>query len=243
MNGDQCTYLHYYEFERMKECPNGANCDDWDCVYRHVAEEERPECPFYTQGFCPNGAQCRFLHVKKDASHRPELADREIDRLNLVQQKKRKEASAEAQHAKRLTEQGRGALFCKFDLPQGKNELYKTSLCRNWVTYGECRNGDNCDFAHGEAELREHPKQQRARESGKRGSARRQATGSIASWLPNSLIAMAAHATSSPTRRVPRRLPRRLRRGRGRGPLMGAPPPPQRWCAPRRRPRARTESR
>lgn len=39
-------------------------------------------------------------------------------------------------------------------------ELYKTELCRKWVTTGTCRYGSKCQFAHGVAELRKlvrHP--------------------------------------------------------------------------------------
>lgn len=31
---------------------------------------------------------------------------------------------------------------------------YKTALCNNWKRFGNCRHGEACTFAHGEAELR-----------------------------------------------------------------------------------------
>lgn len=31
---------------------------------------------------------------------------------------------------------------------------YKTLICRNWSKYGECRQGDECSYAHGSGELR-----------------------------------------------------------------------------------------
>uniref|UniRef100_A0A7S2RDR5 C3H1-type domain-containing protein n=1 Tax=Mucochytrium quahogii TaxID=96639 RepID=A0A7S2RDR5_9STRA len=36
----------------------------------------------------------------------------------------------------------------------GKDDLYKTELCRKWQTVGSCRYGDKCQFAHGLHELR-----------------------------------------------------------------------------------------
>eukprot|EP00510_Aplanochytrium_minuta_P001907 CAMPEP_0184017048 /NCGR_PEP_ID=MMETSP0954-20121128/7287_1 /TAXON_ID=627963 /ORGANISM="Aplanochytrium sp, Strain PBS07" /LENGTH=545 /DNA_ID=CAMNT_0026298175 /DNA_START=399 /DNA_END=2036 /DNA_ORIENTATION=- len=41
-----------------------------------------------------------------------------------------------------------------------KATLYKTELCRKWITTGSCRYGAKCQFAHGESELRDlvrHP--------------------------------------------------------------------------------------
>jgi butyrate response factor 1 len=37
------------------------------------------------------------------------------------------------------------------------NPLRKTSLCDNFEKSGVCPYGDACDFAHGEAELRDKP--------------------------------------------------------------------------------------
>eukprot|EP01129_Flabellula_baltica_P005567 TRINITY_DN2029_c0_g1_i2.p1 TRINITY_DN2029_c0_g1~~TRINITY_DN2029_c0_g1_i2.p1 ORF type:complete len:215 (-),score=24.64 TRINITY_DN2029_c0_g1_i2:9-653(-) len=46
-------------------------------------------------------------------------------------------------------------------LPQNKQDLYKTELCRSWMENQTCRYGSKCQFAHGQAELRpvaRHPK-------------------------------------------------------------------------------------
>ena len=35
-----------------------------------------------------------------------------------------------------------------------KDDFYKTELCQTFEQYNECKYGDNCQFAHGEGELR-----------------------------------------------------------------------------------------
>ena len=45
--------------------------------------------------------------------------------------------------------------------PLVPNCLYKTELCRSWLSGGTCRYGSKCQFAHGPQELRpvvRHPK-------------------------------------------------------------------------------------
>lgn len=39
-----------------------------------------------------------------------------------------------------------------------KEKLYKTEICRNWEEKGFCYYGDRCQFAHGEHELRQVPR-------------------------------------------------------------------------------------
>jgi len=46
-------------------------------------------------------------------------------------------------------------------IPQGKQYLYKTELCRSWMESRTCKYADKCQFAHGWNELRpvnRHPK-------------------------------------------------------------------------------------
>jgi hypothetical protein len=38
-----------------------------------------------------------------------------------------------------------------------QNDLYKTQLCDTFKEFGECKYGSNCQYAHGESELREKP--------------------------------------------------------------------------------------
>ena len=52
MKMDDCLYLHEYDEERMPECRFGSNCHAKDCNFKHVAEEEKPECGMYTQVWC-----------------------------------------------------------------------------------------------------------------------------------------------------------------------------------------------
>jgi cleavage and polyadenylation specificity factor subunit 4 len=49
MKGDECGYLHQMDTSRMPECKHGTECDDEDCPFRHVKEEDRIECVFYRQ--------------------------------------------------------------------------------------------------------------------------------------------------------------------------------------------------
>lgn len=55
---------------------------------------------------------------------------------------------------------GRGGFYGGYGGQQpyqnrGNNiQKYKTTLCRHFQQHGSCTVGDNCDFAHGEHELR-----------------------------------------------------------------------------------------
>ena len=51
MKGEQCDYLHQMDTSKMPECKHGTDCDDEDCPFRHVKEEDRIECVFYRQVF------------------------------------------------------------------------------------------------------------------------------------------------------------------------------------------------
>ncbi|CAE8657569.1 unnamed protein product, partial [Polarella glacialis] len=65
MKGDKCDYLHQYDPNRMPECMfwlKFGKCTDPECVFRHVAASERPECQRYRLGFCKFGPLCRSRH-------------------------------------------------------------------------------------------------------------------------------------------------------------------------------------
>ena len=55
MKGEQCEFLHQFDLKKMPECRWGEECQDAECPYRHVKEEDRVECVFYRQGFCAHG--------------------------------------------------------------------------------------------------------------------------------------------------------------------------------------------
>ena len=40
--------------------------------------------------------------------------------------------------------------------PVAKNNLYKTQLCRNYMSTGKCKYGRVCQFAHGRKELEKY---------------------------------------------------------------------------------------
>ena len=75
MKGEQCEFLHQYDEARMPLCRWGTNCKIKDCPYRHVAEDDKPECVFYTHGFCPHGAGCRYRHISREREEMPLIAD------------------------------------------------------------------------------------------------------------------------------------------------------------------------
>uniref|UniRef100_A0A2P2ILE8 Cleavage and polyadenylation specificity factor CPSF30-like n=1 Tax=Rhizophora mucronata TaxID=61149 RepID=A0A2P2ILE8_RHIMU len=66
MKGDACGFLHQYDKARMPVCRFFriyGECREQDCVYKHTNEDIK-ECNMYKLGFCPNGPDCRYRHVK-----------------------------------------------------------------------------------------------------------------------------------------------------------------------------------
>jgi len=65
MKGDRCDFLHQFDPNKMPECMfwlKYGKCNDPDCVFRHVAPSQRPECQRYRMGFCKYGPMCRSRH-------------------------------------------------------------------------------------------------------------------------------------------------------------------------------------
>jgi len=76
MKGEKCDFLHQYDPNRMPECVfwlKFGKCNDPECVFRHVAPSERPECQRYRLGFCRHGAMCRSRHDRLPREALPEL--------------------------------------------------------------------------------------------------------------------------------------------------------------------------
>lgn len=69
--GSYCEYLHERNQEKTPECrilKQKGFCPNPDCKFRHSVEDvrEEKECIFYSAGFCPKGALCKFKHIKKE---------------------------------------------------------------------------------------------------------------------------------------------------------------------------------
>lgn len=76
MKGDKCDFLHQYDPNKMPECTfwlKYGKCNDPECVFRHVANSERPECQRYRLGFCKYGPMCRSRHDRLGHESLPEL--------------------------------------------------------------------------------------------------------------------------------------------------------------------------
>ncbi|KAH7287627.1 hypothetical protein KP509_32G067100 [Ceratopteris richardii] len=66
MKGDACCFLHQLDHDRMPICRFYARygeCREPDCIFKH-SNEDAKECYMYMLGFCPNGPDCRYKHVK-----------------------------------------------------------------------------------------------------------------------------------------------------------------------------------
>ncbi|KAJ6805211.1 zinc finger CCCH domain-containing protein 45 [Iris pallida] len=66
MKGEACGFLHQYDKARMPICRFFrlyGECREQDCVYKHTNDDIK-ECNMYKLGFCPNGPDCRYRHVK-----------------------------------------------------------------------------------------------------------------------------------------------------------------------------------
>jgi cleavage and polyadenylation specificity factor subunit 4 len=139
MKGSACEFLHQYDLSKMPLCRHGERCKIKDCPFRHISEENRLECVFYSQGFCIHGPFCRYKHVRRDRIDLPSVAD---FTLGLSQ----------------MQAAGKDGVTTRRPAPK-PNEFFKISLCKHFIQ-GECPFGDGCHFAHGEHELRNFPRQQ-----------------------------------------------------------------------------------
>ncbi|CAB9503980.1 30-kDa cleavage and polyadenylation specificity factor 30 [Seminavis robusta] len=139
MKGSACEFLHQYDLSKMPLCRRGEKCLLKDCPFRHISEENRLECVFYSQGFCIHGPYCRYKHLRKERADLPLVAD---FTLGLSQ----------------MQAAGKDGAQPRRPAPK-PNEFYKISLCKHFIQ-GECPFGDGCHFAHGESELRKFPRQE-----------------------------------------------------------------------------------
>mmetsp|Transcript_22310 Transcript_22310/g.88562 ORF Transcript_22310/g.88562 Transcript_22310/m.88562 type:complete len:294 (-) Transcript_22310:351-1232(-) len=179
MKGEQCEFLHQYDVDRMPLCRWGIHCKVPDCQYRHVAEDDKPQCVFYQQGFCIHGLSCKYRHVKQPADKRPKIADFS---LGIAQTRKFGPPGGSSGGGPVLggggpgggppgDRAGPGPYGGRpehhrgpggFGGPGGPgedrrpppNEYFKISLCKHHMNGGLCPYGDDCHFAHGQHELR-----------------------------------------------------------------------------------------
>ncbi len=144
-SGD-CGFLHRLDRSKMPKCKYGKACKIKNCLLAHIEEEEKPECPFFKQGFCMRGPHCKNRHTKLGPEDLPEVAN--FDAMAGVAAGAAGAAGAGGQAFKRprktLTNDDGTTI-----------DLYKVSLCRYFQEHGTCPFKDNCNYAHGEAELRE----------------------------------------------------------------------------------------
>jgi cleavage and polyadenylation specificity factor subunit 4 len=65
MKGSACEFLHQYDLSKMPLCRRGEKCLLKDCPFRHISEENRLECVFYSQGFCVSFSLVSLCSVSK----------------------------------------------------------------------------------------------------------------------------------------------------------------------------------
>ena len=136
MKGAACEFLHQYDLSKMPLCRHADRCKIPDCPFRHISDEDRLECVFYSQGFCIHGPFCRYKHVRRERADLPLVAD---FTLGLSQMQAGKDGVAPRRPAPK------------------PNEFYKVSLCKHFLQ-GDCPFGEGCHFAHGEHELKKFPR-------------------------------------------------------------------------------------
>lgn len=127
--GDKCDFLHKMVKSKMPPCRHGKICKIKNCPLKHEEEEERAECALFRQGFCFNGPTCKLKHIKRPPDECPVIASfsQYLPSCNIPQSKKRK-THQPTQH-------------------------YKIIMCKHWLEHGTCQFGEECHYAHGEAEL------------------------------------------------------------------------------------------
>lgn len=164
MKGAACEFLHQYDLSKMPLCRHGERCKIKDCPFRHISEANRMECVFYTQGFCIHGPFCRYKHIRRPREDLPAVADFTLGLSQMQAQQSKQDAAAGGGGDGK--DGGDRREDTKRPAPK-PNEFYKISLCKHFAA-GDCPFGENCHFAHGEAELRQFPgknQQQNYRES------------------------------------------------------------------------------
>ena len=68
---EYCEFLHELDLSRMPICDfflEQGECTKDGCLFLHVDPSDRiKNCPYYDQGFCRHGPNCRNRHVRREA--------------------------------------------------------------------------------------------------------------------------------------------------------------------------------
>lgn len=115
--GNDCTYLHRFDKNKMPQCKHGKICKLKNCPLKH-GEMDILECIFYKQGFCANGPMCPRRHVVKRPDECPV------------------ESTFEAGYYAPVS--GGSGPATKKPKTHQPNENYKVSLCTHWLQTGTC---------------------------------------------------------------------------------------------------------
>ncbi len=66
--GHSCEFLHEKVGgeNRVYDCNfiNGV-CTKKDCKLKHLSKEI-PECPYFKNGYCKEGSECKYRHIKRE---------------------------------------------------------------------------------------------------------------------------------------------------------------------------------
>jgi cleavage and polyadenylation specificity factor subunit 4 len=186
--GDFCEYLHQMDLDKMPICKWGAQCQARpNCMYRHIDEEERPDCIFYrlvrrrvfhaclarpgslaTQLISP--VPCILLLLitrfrQGFCKHGPTCRFKHV---KLGQEDIPEEADFTLWQST-----GAGADIAgdaSGERPEAERPMnFKTSLCKHWAETGNCPFSTKCHFAHGQDELRKYRREDKERQAAAAG--------------------------------------------------------------------------
>ncbi|XP_044496565.1 30-kDa cleavage and polyadenylation specificity factor 30 isoform X2 [Mangifera indica] len=118
MKGDACGFLHQYDKSRMPVCRffrMFGECREQDCVYKHTNEDIK-ECNMYKLGFCPNGPDCRYRHVKLPGP--PPSVEEVLQKIQQISSYIHGNSNKFFQHRNSLPQQTEKSQF-----PQGTNSV------------------------------------------------------------------------------------------------------------------------
>lgn len=128
---ESCRFLHSLDPDKMPECRHGSRCPLGPprCPFKHISDAEKEECVNYRLGFCSFGPTCKFRHIKLAPELLPPLSELFLKSyIGDARIQSREEANLSTWRVK--------------ECPEFSSEL------------GWCPFFDQCNFAHGEAELR-----------------------------------------------------------------------------------------